>query len=152
MAVADGPITVTARTGEKIQIWYGSHFETTGNSSSFWVDGVHIVVDKAIPGSTRVVVINECKPSNPYDFRYEKIIYNCAYGDSGTWVGLNTCSVTNAENTYIGSGDALTVFELNHGGNADCSQQVAVSPSKDQWLVDPVSGDHNFNFKFPKQY
>ncbi len=37
-------------------------------------------------------------------------------------------------------------FEGGASGNTECTQQIAVVMQDGHWLVDPVSGQHNFNF------
>jgi len=138
-AMADGPITLTALSGENIRIWFATKHTTNGNTAESIASGVHVVVDGAIPGT--------CVPSNEWTSEPSQIIYNCEYNNDGTWVNQKNCSVQVQGATYI-SDDIVTRW-ANHGGETNCYQQVAVSPTFDRWLVDPVSGQHNFNFRFP---
>lgn len=146
-AMADGPIYLKARSGEGINIWYGSQYFCDGNSASSNISGIHVAVDNGIPGITRVVLVNNCMPSNDYASKPTQTIYNCSYGSDGAWVNPQNCSVQ-GDNGYYS--DSIVNWWANHSVEVNCSQQIAVSLTRNQWLVDPVSGQHNFNFSFPR--
>lgn len=149
-AMADGPISLKASTGENIRVWYATKYYTNGNTASSNTEGVHVTVDHATPGVTRVVLINNCVPSNEWTSRPTQTIFNCEYGNDGTWVNQQNCSDqgVQVEGAPINA-NVITTWWANHGGQTNCYQQIAVSLNYNNWLVDPISGLHNFNFRFP---
>ncbi|MGZ3742305.1 MAG: hypothetical protein ACXVB1_09745 [Pseudobdellovibrionaceae bacterium] len=148
-AFADGPITLKAQSGEEIKIWYGFSSYVDGNTAGKYVTGVHIAVAGGLPGRTRVVLINSCQPSNQWTSHPYTITYDCNYGQDGTWLNSENCAINGPLKSKDGS--SIVVWWANHGGETNCYQQVAISKVQNEWLVDPVSGEHNFNFRFPKQ-
>lgn len=149
-AMADGPIMLRAQSGEEIKIWYAASSYGDGNTTGKFVTGVHVAVTGGIPGSTRVVLVNNCQPSSNWVGKPYTIAYDCEYGQDGTWVNSENCAIRGPrEYSY---GNSITVWWANHGGQTDCYQQVAISKTQGEWLVDPVNGEHNFNFRFPQQY
>ncbi|GEM_PF-3827489 len=147
-AMADGPITLKASTGENIRIWFATKHITDGNSASSYAYGIHVVVDDAVPGASRIVLINNCNSSNQWTSTPSQTVYNCEYGSDGTWVNQKNCSIQIRGNADYNS-EAVIVWWANHGGDTNCYQQIAVSPTFNHWLIDPVSGQNNFNFRFP---
>ncbi|MGZ3770466.1 MAG: hypothetical protein ACXVCP_12345 [Bdellovibrio sp.] len=148
-ALADGPIILKAQSGEEIKIWYGPYSYTDGNTASKYVAGVHIAVTGGIPGSTRVVLVNNCYPSNQWTAKQYTISYNCGYKQDGTWVNSENCAISGPKEYR--DDNLITTWWANHGGQTNCYQQVAVSKAQGEWLVDPITGEHNFNFRFPQK-
>ena len=148
-AWADGPITLIARSGEEIKIWYGTpRFYSNGNTSDDYVSGVHVVVTGGVPSKTRVVLVNNCRPSNASTAQPYTISWDCGYEEDGSWVNSENCAIRGP--SEYRSGNSITTWWANHGGETNCYQQVAIAKGPNNWLVDRISGEHNFNFRFPQ--
>lgn len=144
LSFADGPITLKADSGENIKIWYGlAKIPDNGNTATSFVTGVHVIVDNG-NSNTKIVLINNCSPSNSYSFEPRQTVYICNYGSDGSWVNATNCSV---QGYY--EADTITTYAANHGGALNCTQQIAVSNSFNNWLKVKNSYEHNFNFSFP---
>lgn len=151
IALADGPIDLTAANGQTIHVYFGwSKQPDNGNSAATYVHGIHIEVDGGIPGVTKVVLNNNCFPSSRYVFAERHTYLDCDYGSDGVWVPYG-CDVKGNGEEILSRKPYMTIWAMNHGGQLFCSQEVAAAPTVGSWLEVPNSnGKHNFDLDFMK--
>jgi hypothetical protein len=124
--------SLRAQDGTEIAINWStaSSYESTQGIESVAATSVEIVLTST-PSGSRAVLINNCRNIDGSAFSQT---YQCDLQ------GIHDQSICIVQNI------PLSKNTESMGDTTRCDQQLAVVMKDGSWLVDPISGNHNFNF------
>ncbi|OFZ54236.1 MAG: hypothetical protein A2428_07120 [Bdellovibrionales bacterium RIFOXYC1_FULL_54_43] len=149
IASADS-INLRSANNVGIRISFQQKKEAVGQTSSVRATGVQVLVQHGIPGETRVILINKCRSFAYPTERSFEYAFDCGYRENGT-VLLDQCVLRGdigEAQFYAQDLTSVLVQNTTYGFSVGCRQELAVELSRGNWLVDPVNGTHNFQFRF----
>lgn len=141
-------VALRATDGTAIQINYTTTTESSSSTRYTYANDISIVVDSNVRAqSMRVVLMEICKNGGKATFQCDAIS-----DDNGRFIARypdNCHHDSNYDNNYYASfAPKFLIRSEGHGMlTSDCSQELAAAHDG-VWLVDPISGQHNFKFKF----
>jgi hypothetical protein len=107
-----------------------STYDSTQGIGSELANNIEIVLTTT-PAGSQAVLINNCRNIDGSEYTQT---FKCDFQAARD---MSSCSIGNL---------LLSKNTESMGDTTRCDQQIAIVMKDNTWLVDPVSGNHNFNF------